>query len=319
MRVDPRERECRDTANLLGFALLLFSGAFLLFSLVMSLLPLGLDALPARAADILYQALHGVLYTAVFLLPIWFFYKMRTGERPPVPMRFEPCLWGRALPHLLAGLAAIHLAAQINARLVELMGISTPVTVGPTVGEDYGLALQFITMAVIPAFVEELLFRGLVLSNLLPHGKSLAVVASGVLFGVMHQNFSQLLYATVAGIALGYIYVASRSIWPCVLLHFCNNGLAVLFGSLSARLPLETAMLIYTVVELVILTVGAACAVGLIAEGIGRRRAAAALAGEESEPASPCRIAALFAPAMIAFVIVSLAQAVVSVILNALL
>ena len=320
--MDPREMERRETVNLLGFALLLFSGAFLLFSLAMSLLPLCLEGVSERAAQTLYQLVYGALYALIFLLPVFFFCKMRSRTAAPAPMYLQPHLQGGMLLYLFAGLAAIHLAAQINARVVELMGIATPVTVGPLVEENYGVALQFMVLAVIPAFVEELLFRGVVLSNLLPYGKTVAIWGSGVLFGVMHQNFSQLLYATVAGGALGYIYVASRSIWPCILLHLCNNGLSVVCGALSARLPAETAMPVCAVIELLILAAGFTCAIPLLLNAVKRRRALAV-----SEPTAQERprhgflrgVAALCAPTMIAFVVISLAQAVVNVLLNALL
>jgi len=89
---------------------------------------------------------------------------------------------------------------------------------------------------VVPAFVEELLFRGLILENLLPCGKTVAILGSAFLFGMMHQNAEQLLYATGAGVVFGWIYVRTRSIWPCILAHFINNFYSVMQIAVVERL-----------------------------------------------------------------------------------
>lgn len=88
--------------------------------------------------------------------------------------------------------------------------------------------LSIISTAVVPALCEEYLFRGGVLTEMLPFGKSTAIFASSFLFGLMHQNPFQFLYTMIMGIAIGYIYVKSKSIWACVLLHFLNNLVTVI-------------------------------------------------------------------------------------------
>ena len=116
----------------------------------------------------------------------------------------------------------------------------------------------------VPAFVEELLFRGMILRNLLPYGRTAAVLASALLFGVMHQNAGQFLYATVAGLFLGYVYAHTRSFWCCVLIHFCNNFLSLVHTVLLERLPEEFATLLLFLMELVFFVLGIVAAVYLI-------------------------------------------------------
>ena len=50
---------------------------------------------------------------------------------------------------------------------------------------------------------------------------------TGLFFGIMHLNFHQAIYAGAFGVLYAYILFYTRSIWAPMLLHFINNGIAV--------------------------------------------------------------------------------------------
>jgi membrane protease YdiL (CAAX protease family) len=128
---------------------------------------------------------------------------------------------------------------------------------------NYQILLMLIGLVVIPAFVEEFLFRGVILSNLLPYGKGTAILGSALLFGLMHRNVEQLLYATAAGAVLGWIFVQTRSLWPCIMMHFLNNFRSVLQTVLLSRVPsVTTEMALYSL-QGVLLALGILCGVRL--------------------------------------------------------
>lgn len=82
---------------------------------------------------------------------------------------------------------------------------------------------------------EEILFRGLALRALVPRvGRALAVGLTAVVFGLLHGGDPQSVPPLVVlGLALGWLRLASGSLWPPVALHLANNALAlatVLFG-----------------------------------------------------------------------------------------
>ncbi len=80
-------------------------------------------------------------------------------------------------------------------------------------------------MAIVPAFCEETLFRGVVYGGYRKHGsKFWAVILSGFLFGIMHMNLNQALYAFVIGILLALLLEATNSILPTMLFHFIYNA-----------------------------------------------------------------------------------------------
>jgi ABC-2 type transport system permease protein/sodium transport system permease protein len=93
------------------------------------------------------------------------------------------------------------------------------------------------TVAVVPAVVEELFFRGYLFTalerSLRPRN---VILLSAVLFGLFHVLMTDVLVpekvipTTLMGLALGWVRWRSGSIWPGVLLHMAYNGSVVLFA-----------------------------------------------------------------------------------------
>ncbi len=120
--------------------------------------------------------------------------------------------------------------ANATQTIISLLGfenIGTPTTVE----FNYSMLLQeFLLTAVLPGFCEEILHRGLVLNA----GKKYAnprfcLLASSILFGLMHMNINQFFYATILGCLMGYASLASGSIYPSMIIHFMNNALSIYF------------------------------------------------------------------------------------------
>jgi hypothetical protein len=87
--------------------------------------------------------------------------------------------------------------------------------------------VAFVGVCLIAPLVEEILFRGIVLRGLLHHySPGVAITLSACLFAIFHFNLYQLLVAFVMGIFFGWIYLKSRSLWPCIFGHACYNGAA---------------------------------------------------------------------------------------------
>jgi len=92
------------------------------------------------------------------------------------------------------------------------------------------LAMLFIAAVVVAAICEEALFRGLLLGLLRRRsGWVVAIVSSALLFGVFHLNPIVLLPTALIGAYLAILVWRSGSLYPAVLAHGLNNGLA-LFG-----------------------------------------------------------------------------------------
>ncbi len=91
--------------------------------------------------------------------------------------------------------------------------------------------LAIVVFALVPAICEEAAFRGFVLSGLQAGRRTRsAIVLSALLFGLLHvflSLFQQFFNAAILGVFIGLLAVRSRSLWPGVVFHAVNNGLAV--------------------------------------------------------------------------------------------
>lgn len=259
------ERRYKSVTVRIALTMLVFAALFFIYSLAMALVQ-DATATAGVRGDVLYKALYGIGYALAFLLPAGFFYLISKGK-PREGIYFNATLPRETPLYIFMGLAIVLGAAYLNSFLLEPFSYSSFMEdLMPTAAEtaNYEIVLMVFTTAVVPAFVEELLFRGVILTNLAPFGRTTAVFASALLFGAMHQNAAQFFYATVAGLVLGYVYVKIRSIWCGVLLHFVNNFYSILTQIWAERMPEETANTVLTVTLVCIFALGVLCFVCLL-------------------------------------------------------
>lgn len=126
--------------------------------------------------------------------------------------------------------SAVCMLANIPANMVvnveKVFGFSGEMPQYPLTDNPLILALYFVTIAVIPPVVEELLFRGMVLHSLRKYGDGFAIVASAMLFGLYHGNFVQMVFAFIAGLVMALVVVRTGSLWTSILIHFINNSVS---------------------------------------------------------------------------------------------
>jgi len=96
---------------------------------------------------------------------------------------------------------------------------------------DGVIVYAFIAIAVIPSVCEEILFRGYILRAFEKSwGIIVAILISGLFFGLFHLQAANLIPLATLGIILAVMTWLSGSIWPAIFAHFINNGMAVVVG-----------------------------------------------------------------------------------------
>jgi membrane protease YdiL (CAAX protease family) len=93
----------------------------------------------------------------------------------------------------------------------------------------WDLLLAILAIAVVPAIVEELYFRG-TLQKIITDwsGKPyVAIVITAILFSAFHFSYFGFLSRMSLGIVLGLIYYNTKTIWLPILMHFVNNAIGV--------------------------------------------------------------------------------------------
>lgn len=85
----------------------------------------------------------------------------------------------------------------------------------------------FVMLVVMAPVMEELICRGAVLGSLRQrYGTFVAWFGSALFFGLIHLHPTPVVYATMAGVILGYVYIVTSSLWCTMILHAFNNGLS---------------------------------------------------------------------------------------------
>lgn len=152
----------------------------------------------------------------------------------------RPASWRRALGLAALALGAIYLSALVYERVLAIFGDWDP-------SEEQGLVPDgwdssragafvafFVVVTLIAPAVEEMTYRGLGISLLLPWGALLAVGVTGILFGAAHGLIVALPILTVFGLVVGWLRVRTDSIYPGMVLHGTFNGIALIASVLTS-------------------------------------------------------------------------------------
>ena len=96
------------------------------------------------------------------------------------------------------------------------------------------LWLNLILMGLIPAVCEEYIFRGLIFHGYKKRNPFGAMIMSSFLFGLMHMNINQFVYAFIMGWIFSMLVYATGTIASSVTAHFVFNGFNVIMSHRAA-------------------------------------------------------------------------------------
>ena len=259
------DRNYRSLCNRIGAALLMFYLIFNSLSVgITTAQELIAMVFPSDLIDTVMSLGYYASYLFAFMFPVLFF-KLISRKHPFPDMKLEFKLNKNLWLVIPAALGINFLMAEIN--YLILTPINFEDIISPAIPNTYyahNFVLDTLGTGIVPAFCEEFLFRGLILSALLPYGKKTAIFGSAVLFALMHQNPGQLIYTFVLGIILGYMVTESGSIWGGILLHFVNNFVSVVMSAAVYVLPEKIGEIVYYVIFSGIMGVGLTISVVLI-------------------------------------------------------
>lgn len=78
-------------------------------------------------------------------------------------------------------------------------------------------------MVICAPIMEEFVFRKLIVDRTARYGQGVAIVMSGLMFGLFHGNLNQFAYAFALGVFLAYLYVKTGNIKITIALHMMIN------------------------------------------------------------------------------------------------
>ena len=137
----------------------------------------------------------------------------------------------KCIKYIIVSIPIISVIQMICSFAVEKIGL------GADVSSSIGLfnysgklatILLFIQIAILPAIFEELFVRKGVFGILRKKGAIFAVIVSALVFATIHMNISQFIFAFLVGIVFGIVREKTGKLYPTMILHFLNNGIAVI-------------------------------------------------------------------------------------------
>ncbi len=227
---------------------------------------LGLMALLTALAMVLWMVLFGGSHSIASLKWLQFMQTVATFLLPAILGAWiwsedhKPFTWLRltrtthgshyllAVGIMLCAVPGINLLADLNSRIVlpESLGFieqifkqqeeaAAALTERFLQADNIGvLLINICLMALLPALAEEISFRGtlqqifspnpLTSNPLTPH---VAIWATAFIFSAIHMQFYGFIPRMLMGAMFGYIFVWTGTLWVPILMHFVNNGLAV--------------------------------------------------------------------------------------------
>lgn len=114
--------------------------------------------------------------------------------------------------------------------------------------DNYPLGIAVLVVGVMPAILEESVYRGVFYNEYRKLNTRAAIILSALLFGLLHMNLNQFSYAFVLGAIFALVIEATDSIVSTMIMHFVINSTSVINGYLLPKL-MEAAGISDTAVE----------------------------------------------------------------------
>lgn len=173
-----------------------------------------------------------IVVTQIFvLLPtaVYYLCVVKKGERAiriREDLRLKPIRF-RTL--LLVAIEMLFLAPVLTFVNLVSQLLSNYVAAETIIGEisSEPFLVSFAVVAVLPAFTEELVYRGMLFGGYRRRSVFVGAVVSGLVFGMMHGNLNQLMYAFVMGVVFAFVDEVTGSTVSSMVMHLLVNGTSV--------------------------------------------------------------------------------------------
>lgn len=109
------------------------------------------------------------------------------------------------------------------------------------IADNEPFIVSLFAIAMVPAFLEESVYRGCFFNTYSKVSPMKAVFLSALYFGLMHGNFNQFSYAFIMGMIFCLIVEGTDSLFSSMIIHFVINGSSVV---LLYLLPLLEKLLL---------------------------------------------------------------------------
>jgi membrane protease YdiL (CAAX protease family) len=188
--------------------------------------------------------------TLIVLLPIYF------GDKKKEKKAGEYIKYAIAKTDKWVLVAILGFSAALSLNIIisytNLANLSSGFEMVSEAIYNSSVLIQILATVIMAPVVEELLVRGLIYKRMTRWTSPIiSAVVSSALFGLIHMNIVQFVYAFIIGMLLALVYEKFQNIWAPILFHFAANSTSILISNVPGVEELFESETILAVVCLI--------------------------------------------------------------------
>ncbi len=178
--------------------------------------------------------LASAIWQIVFFVPVLFIGVKLFGNRAAETLSLNKTSLADIVLAVLLAIVISPIANLLSAFMSLFFPNAAAGTLDTSMGYSFGLSV--LTLCVIPAVFEELVFRGVVFSGLKNMRLSKACVMGGLIFALAHFSLQSILYTFFIGTLFCYVVYRTKSVIPGMAAHFTLNFSQVMLYRAAAAI-----------------------------------------------------------------------------------
>lgn len=180
-----------------------------------------------------------ILCSLLPLAVVLFLYdRMRKVDRNEF-YRLRPITPDGVAVWILFGIGANSFATMLNLPVQRFLSgfeaFEVAATHLPATAAEYIIGI--FVFCLLPAVLEELFCRGIILREYERYGTFFAVVAAASMFAVLHMTVASFVFTWVLGIVLAVVVLKTNSVYPAIIMHFSVNLFSLTRNYLTYLMP----------------------------------------------------------------------------------
>jgi len=158
----------------------------------------------------------------IFIFPALPLYMLITKQSLKDILPLKPLGW-KNVSYILVMTVLLEPVTWLLSAITSLLYPNAAMEISAMFSRE-NLLMALIAIALIPAFVEEICFRGALINASKGMSIMSAAIINGVLFGLIHMNPQQIPYAIFLGIIFSLYVIYTKSVFSSILAHFFINA-----------------------------------------------------------------------------------------------
>lgn len=263
-KLDLTKKKFRSVGFVLGMALIIYISASTIINIVSSILitPMLTDVLNEEQIMLINLSINSLISLGLSALFVFSYTdKNRKENNIPIKEKIRIILEGIFLIGIIQiGLSYLYQIIGIEYNVVSTIAVENNLNMFTNI-------LLFTCLAIIPAIFEELLFRKAIINSTRKISVGFSIFISSIIFGLIHMNLGQIIFACLLGLIFAWMYVKTEDIKITMFLHLLNNG----YASLQMLVTSEKTFEIINIIIIALMVIGALCFVCRIFKSLKRK------------------------------------------------